>query len=1536
MAGRSAKETKMPRTGGESDKLGNRYEGIWTVGEMLAVASGQTKSIVVEPFGSDAKGIEFIVGHLDGTFEYHSAKRQRAQGEWSIPALIRKDDNHRSILGDLWSKLASNCTTCCFVSSTGANDFRELAERARRRPTLTDFEADLKSSRSLQKEFERLLPLVSDDRNLTYLALQRTRVVLIDEAELTRNVDVRIAALIYQPESDDLIESDVRLRLGQFVLDNLGRAIDAPSLWSYLNQFGFAKRHWAADATIRERMNDCNNAYVRSIDLDLINGQRLQRPEPPIIVEELTRTNGAKTVLASGAAGSGKSCIVAQAIDDLCSQHIPVLVVRMDRHGDARTTRDIGRQMGLRRSPTVVLAGVANGARSVLIIDQLDAVSQASGRNPHLWEVFDSVCREAALYPNMKVVIACREFDLEHDHRLRKLKAATDCHPIQIELLSHDAVDAALQKANVKVQLSERQKEILRTPLHLFLFLSGMQLDHSPTAFHSVGQLFDRYWAVKQRRVGERLGHAAQWTDIIDAMCSAMSDRMSTQVSAITLDSFGDLLGAMLTEHVLIRDSNQIRFFHEAFFDYAFARRFAGRGQRLVPYLLSGEQHLFRRSQVRQILAFLRDQDFHQYITELREILTTFGVRFHVKRLVTAWLGSLARPTTEEWRVLKPLLSDKPIARHILHRIRNNLGWFDLLHQLGTVRQWLADSDPESNDRAVWFLMYDAVQTSRSEIAATLLAPYHGRGSEWTGRLRAYFRFGNSYQSRPIQELFLQLMDDGELDGSADDGRDSWWHRLGNASQLAPQFALECVVHWLDRQLLHGRFEAGISSTRSMNIQQSADRLLQTISECDSQAFSEAILPRIVAIVHATGTADSDVLTQDTIWGRRFNTEASSVMESLLDSLISALQRVAGERPDDFRRMTSDLEATTYCTISYLLLRVWIACASRFGDACISFLASDKRRLLVGYASWCGSGDGRAAISRAAIAACLPFASTEARVRLEQAILGSGGGHMPDENDGWYERLLLEAFGMEHLSSLGQQRLTTLQLRFPQQDTRIPPRRAATLIQVVSPVPIESAADFSDAEWLQALRQYDYDWDDWPVRPDRVGSGSALELSRVLQTLSRRDRLRFGTLVDRMEDDIHDAYFEAILNGICDIDNHSIERRVADEEVFCQLDVEFCLHVVRRLHRLPNRPCGSAICRAFERLADRTIPKEDLLVLRYYALEDADPAPDETEEHHSTDAPDSGGAAYMRGYNSVRGRAARAIAALLFADYARSTALLPIVEQMARDESVAVRTCVIGALLPVLNHDRDRAVEVFLGTCRCHDIVFSSPPFEDFINRACSTHYRQLRPVLEKAMHSAVKDGVAAAARQICLAALTDDMAEVDAAKVRTGSETMRRAAAEVYSYNLGNPSTDAECERHLRCLMNDASLAVRETAADCFRHLQFDNLDTYRSLIEHYVDSLSFPSQHDDLLRRLEETDWQLPAVTLLLADRFIARCGEAAGDITQAAAGDASTVSKLVIRLYTQSSDEAVRTRCLDLIDAMEVHAFLGIDTQLAEHDR
>lgn len=289
-----------------------------------------------------------------------------------------------------------------------------------------------------------------------------------------------------------------------------------------------------------------------------------------------------------------------------------------------------------------------------MAVDQLDALSFASGRNQNLWAVFDDLLFEVEKYPNLRVWLSCREFDLEHDHRLRRLVEQDNAHRIPLALLDVDLVKQEVAKSGVDpATLGAGQLQLLQTPMHLSLYLEGKPAGRPP--FYSVQDLYDRYWEHKQDIIKERLGTAPKWTQVIELLCDELSRRQTLSAPAHLLDdALREDAHAMASAHVLVKENDTYRFFHEGFFDYAFARRFVLRGHRLLDLLLKGgEQHLFRRAQVRQVLTYLRGHDRQRYEEELRQVLYEPNVRVHIKKLVFDWLRTLPDPTAEEAHILK-------------------------------------------------------------------------------------------------------------------------------------------------------------------------------------------------------------------------------------------------------------------------------------------------------------------------------------------------------------------------------------------------------------------------------------------------------------------------------------------------------------------------------------------------------------------------------------------------------------------------------------------------------------------------------------------------------------------------------------------------------------------------------------------------------------------------------------------------------------------------------------------------------------------
>ena len=150
----------MPRPGGgRADKLGNRYEGLWVVDAALDLIDGGFRELVFEAVGDEAAGVEFYRTNESGVREYHSIKRQQADGNWTVSRLTQADSNtSRSILGDIIEKVREGAEGV-FTSGTSATEFEELIGRARSGDSFEEFQRRISVNGQLSGRFlEKIVP----------------------------------------------------------------------------------------------------------------------------------------------------------------------------------------------------------------------------------------------------------------------------------------------------------------------------------------------------------------------------------------------------------------------------------------------------------------------------------------------------------------------------------------------------------------------------------------------------------------------------------------------------------------------------------------------------------------------------------------------------------------------------------------------------------------------------------------------------------------------------------------------------------------------------------------------------------------------------------------------------------------------------------------------------------------------------------------------------------------------------------------------------------------------------------------------------------------------------------------------------------------------------------------------------------------------------------------------------------------------------------------------------------------------------------
>jgi hypothetical protein len=1234
----------------------------------MRVLGSEARAIQLEGPNSEI-GFEFSLETESG-IEYHQVKRQRSkEGGWTLAAL-----SEVGVLDSFRERLGDPAATCVFASTRSADALEELADSAVSAANWPTFEQRLESRLTLKGRFEELCEHWEASEEWTWAALKRVQVATISERLLTEQISLQ-AELYLQGPSEV-----VPAVLIEILRDKVDQRLGATDLRVELENRGIVARRLTSTDVALE-IDRANESFARSRRITLIGGRLIERPE----IEKLERAlDEEEVVFLHGAAGSGKSDVLYGFCERLRSSEIPYLALRLDRQAPARSAQELGEGLGLSGSPAAVLAaamGTDLGARGYLIVDQLDALSATSGRNPQFFEAVAETIELALSSPRIKVVLACRSFDAENDSRLRSLALRGEQEQpreVVVGPLAEGAVEGVLAELGYEnTPIGETMRKLPRVPVHLAIAAEIAARGRLAEEVDGLQMLYEAYWSVKDEAIAANLGSKNDWVVALEAVIDWMSENQALAAPVAILDRHREERRAMISNGVLIEEEGQLVFFHETFFDYAFARRFVGRGQ-TIEELLRADQFLFRRAQVRQILEYARGAAPNRYLESLNFLLGNPSVRFHLKDLVIAWLRGVSSPTEAEWRILEPLLKD---AKQSLHQRAwgavTGPAWFEFVDSTGRLQSWLEDE--RRREQGLASLQWAA--QSKPKRLAELLDSRVG-DSAWQPWITELL-VRSDFNVRELVDLQLALIERGAA------GEGQFWFGTIGLEKSHPDWFFELLGTYLADRLrvaeaagVVNPFEngAGIIST-SLHIEEQ----IYTAATGAPAAFIDHVWPAIVAMVEGASSnhqGEADELVRDDIWVYRHFGDAYDFQDHLLGATERALAELARCIPSRFEDLLAEQAETELETTVALIFSGFEGNPERFADAAIDYLLADPRRLRVGYS------DGYHWGTRKLLEAITPFASPAALANLEPVLLDyypawerSAAGH---RQRGMAQFTLLGGIVEERRSEGMKKRFAEWQRKFGLDDGLAPFGIQAGIVE--SPIAATSAEKMSDQNWLRAIETYSDD--EFANRRD-VLTGGAHQLAGVLESEAERDPARFARLATKLPDEANVAYFEAVLRG------------VGKSEV--EVPVELVGDLVRRCHRLPDKPCGQWISHPLRRYAKQGVPPELLEILAWYAIEG------DGRSMVSGGEDNDRRTRQMRGLNSVRGGVAYEISRLIHANPTNVKPLRAAIESLLDDSEPAVREMALEIPLAELRHDDALALEWFLrGIDGAPDIVLDS------------------------------------------------------------------------------------------------------------------------------------------------------------------------------------------------------------------------------------
>ena len=1419
--------------------------------------------------------------------------------------------------------MACNTDRFVFASGSDARELSDLCDAASDAASVEEFERVFLAAGGQKKNLKKLLDCWACDVPTAVERLQRIDVRTIGERELEQKTRVSVQLLFLADPRKVLLE------LREIVDNSVHRTITRQGLVDELSRRGYLLRRVTSPASAGVAIHTATARFLDGAQRRLILRRLVPRAAAGTLLSRLGET--ATDNVMTGGAGSGKTACVVEVVEGLRERGVPVLAFRLDRLVSASSTAALGQRLDLEESPVLVLAAAAeaSGRPGVLIVDQLDAVSTMSGRTSGAFEIVERLLQEACgmrARVAIHIVVVCRAFDWRHDPRLRQLMPDSDAQ-VAVTEFTIDEVTTILSGANFDPRVFQaRQLTILQLPQNLSLFLEASFDTSSAPTFRTSTEIFDRYWDAKQRLVSDRVAPAAErWMEVMETLCDEMTSTQQLTVRRERLDGISTTyVDQLASEGVVTFDGHRYGFGHESFFDYVFARVFVNRSEPMVAFLKASEQHLFRRSQIRQVLAYLRDADHARYVTELRDLLSDDEIRPHLKDLAFTLLAEITAPTDDEWTIwitwitlaLKAIEDDTPnldtLSALAWRRFFGSRSWFEDIDRRGMIEDWLASGNDRLTDMAVNYLR--AHQRHSPDRVAALLEPYADRGGAWAQRLRSLVEWADHHTSRRFFDLFLHLVDNGTLDEARGPiaANSTFWSMLHTLGENRSEWVPEVLAHRLRRRLTVIR-AAGENLVRRelLGFDDSAVDMITKSAERAPAVFVEHVLPLVLEISDAGLTGDRPP-KHDAVWSILVKTEHPDGEEACLSGLASALVALARDHSVDFHDVIADLRRRDTHIANHLLLALYRGGAAHYGDEAITLLSDEPWRFQCGFQDsphWC---------AMEIIRAVVPHCTTESRERIEAVILGYASPYERTPNGykqfGRTQLGLLSAFPAELRSASANTRFHELVRKFGEPDNE---PRGITVVSVESPIEKNATDKMTDDQWLRAIEKYRSGYPTYSSRDELKGGAGALAQALAARVKEKPDR--FARLSLRFPADANPVYLErtlAALNGT---------------PVASELKLQVC----RKTFAESRGPCGQSITDVLGNIED-PLPDDAVHMLHWLATEHEDPATEAWQEDAGGGHPYYNGDIHTNGINTTRGRAATAIQDLILNDAAYIDRFHPTLDRMTQDPSAAVRSCVAGTLRATAHRDPALGMSLFQSMDLSESRLLATDHVYHFIRGGLRDSFAELRPIVEGMLRSSEPDVCEAGARLASIAALEHESATDLAEEASRGGARHRLGVAQVASANIAVPECRVWVKAKLVELFDDDDADVRREAASCFRHLRDEALDTYGDLIAAFCDSRAYQENSFSILHMLEDALGRLPGMTCMVCERFLDRFADEARDIQTRRVVDAHTIAKLTFRTYQQHQHDKWTARSLDLIDRVCLEGIVGAEDEFEQFER
>lgn len=686
--------------GGRSGKSGDRYELMWVIYQITRILREEINFVVLEPIGEDEKGIDVLIGKKHGKFEYQQCKgRNGDKDQWSIYAL-----NKNNIIKNFKYQLdRNNNYYATLVSPVSFNLLEDLMSRAKTNRSAHEFyhyqiESSSQKMQKFYNDFCKSMDLDPEkDVNQVMSYLKRMFLYTFPDNEAKNRIKERL---------DFLFVGDIEKIYSTFyewVSSGIiyGKEINILEIKKFLKNKNIYLRNLRDDKRVFPAIELLNEQY--GFSYKPIDSQMIDRKEK-IKSERAIEEN--KSLIIHGKAGSGKTGLTLNLINYFKKENIPYLAINLEETNPKGVLDNWSKSIGLPDSVVRCLDSISQNKPAVLILDQLDTISN--------YEVSDKllICREIiknvdlinrSRKEKILIIVSCRSYDLDNHNYINELftKEASEIKWEKIEVLPFSEQDTEKLLGSANDFLSKKSKRFLRYPSNLYIW-KNLDLNNCFNEITTTKSLMDNWW----NQIIEKANRKGIKIDELDQTKEQVVDLASKHKISQTFLGKNvknqRVLNFLISSGYLVKQKSKIKFAHQSILDNLLAEKMYQKYSdgNSIEELLGGleKQTPVIRYQFQIFMEDLLEQDPEMFVKLGQSLLEAENIRFSFKFVLFEILNQVKNLMDEDLVDIRRFVCDSVndyiwSTYFIKNVVLKNKQYIILLRESGILKKWYEDTN---------------------------------------------------------------------------------------------------------------------------------------------------------------------------------------------------------------------------------------------------------------------------------------------------------------------------------------------------------------------------------------------------------------------------------------------------------------------------------------------------------------------------------------------------------------------------------------------------------------------------------------------------------------------------------------------------------------------------------------------------------------------------------------------------------------------------------------------------------------------------